>query len=153
MKLQLENSKTSWNKKQDNMRMSEAEWDNKRMIKSDSYRILLKMKEERVWLTRKRSDNYKQFLKLKSEKPMISIQNSMNFQEKVSVMMNKLDSWGNKLKRREERVPPIKTLSKSFNTFWPKRWECFKIRMQEIQIFRMTLTVWEMNWKKKERKV
>jgi len=63
------------------------------MIKSDSYKILLKMKEERVWLMRKRSDSYKQFLKLKSEKLMISIQNLMNFREKVSVMMNKLDFW------------------------------------------------------------
>lgn len=153
MKLQLENSKISLNKKQDSMKMSEAEWDNKRMIKSDSYKILLKMKEERVWLMRKRSDSYKQFLKLKSEKLTTSIQNLMNFREKVSAMMNKLDSWGNKLKRREERVLPIKTRSKSFNTSWPKRWECFKTKMQEIQIFRMTLKVWEISWKKKERKV
>jgi len=41
---------------------------------------------------RKRSDSYKQFLKPKSEKLTTSIQNLMNFREKVSVMMNKLDS-------------------------------------------------------------
>ena len=109
MKLLLENFKTFLNKKLDNMKMNEAEWDNKRMIKSDNYRTLSKMKEERVWWTRKRSDNYKPYLKLKSEKPMISIQNLMIFQEKVNVMTSKLDSSENKLKRKEEKVLLIKT--------------------------------------------
>lgn len=74
------------------MKMNVAEWDNKKMTKSDSYKILSKMKEGKVWLMRKRLDNCNPFLKLKSDKPMISILNLMSSQEKVNVMMNKLDS-------------------------------------------------------------
>ena len=73
------------------MKMNVAEWDNKKMTKLDSYRILSKIKEGKVWSMRKRLENYNPFLKLKSDKPMISILNLMSSQEKVNVMMNKLD--------------------------------------------------------------
>lgn len=70
---------------------------------------------------KKKSDNYSPFLKPKLEKLMISTPNLMNSQEKVSVMMSKLDSLDKKSKSKEEKAQPTKIQLKNLSTFWLKR--------------------------------
>jgi hypothetical protein len=87
------------------------------MMRFINFKILFKIKEEKVWWIKKRYDNYKPFLKLKLDKQMILIVNWMIFQEKAKKMMNKSDFWGNKLKKKEEKVPQMKIQLKKWNIF------------------------------------
>ena len=58
------------NKKPDNLMTKEAEWDKKKTIKLDNFKILSKIKEEKAWWIKRKLDNYKIFSKENLEKPM-----------------------------------------------------------------------------------
>lgn len=122
-------------------------------MKLDSYKIWLKIKEEKVWWIKRKLDSFKISLKEKYDKLTNLITNLINIPERVKKMINKYDSSENKFKNKEEKVQLMKTQSKNCNIFWHKKWDSFKIKMPEIQIFKMIYKDSETNFKIKERKV
>lgn len=72
--------------------IKETEWDNKKMMRSDNYKILFRTKEEKAWWTRRKLDNFNLYSKEKLDKLTISIVNSTNTREKAKKMINKSDS-------------------------------------------------------------
>lgn len=114
------------------------EWRCRKMTRLDSCKILLRIKEEKAWWTKRKLGNSKAFFRGKWEKLISLIIRWMILPGKVRKMTSKSDFWDNRFRRKEEKALQTKTLSTSYSIFWPRKCGYCMRKMPGTQTFRTT---------------